>query len=126
MSEGSNHSVAAGEPPLPPARSRATVSVTAALTLLVLINLFNYIDRYILAAVEPSVRHQFFAPDDPDAQTKMGFLATAFMVSYMVLSPIFGVLADRTGIETVYRICAFLPAIGLLAAFLPRIERARS
>jgi MFS transporter, FSR family, fosmidomycin resistance protein len=37
-----------------------------------------------------------------------------------------GLLADHTGIETVYRICAFLPAIGLLAAFLPRIERTRS
>jgi FSR family fosmidomycin resistance protein-like MFS transporter len=34
-----------------------------------------------------------------------------------------GWLADRTGIETVYRICAFLPAIGLLAALLPNVER---
>jgi FSR family fosmidomycin resistance protein-like MFS transporter len=33
------------------------------------------------------------------------------------------VLADATGIETVYKICAFLPAIGLLAGFLPRIDR---
>jgi FSR family fosmidomycin resistance protein-like MFS transporter len=37
---------------------------------------------------------------------------------------VLGALADVTGIETVYKICAFLPAIGLLAAFLPRIERA--
>jgi FSR family fosmidomycin resistance protein-like MFS transporter len=36
-----------------------------------------------------------------------------------------GWLADRTGIETVYRVCAFLPAIGLLAALLPRTGRAR-
>ena len=34
-----------------------------------------------------------------------------------------GVLADKTGIETVYRLCAFLPAIGLLAAFLPKIDK---
>jgi FSR family fosmidomycin resistance protein-like MFS transporter len=34
-----------------------------------------------------------------------------------------GWLADRTSIETVYRVCAFLPAIGLLAALLPNIER---
>lgn len=34
-----------------------------------------------------------------------------------------GWLADRAGIETVYQLCAFLPAIGLLAAFLPDIER---
>ena len=36
---------------------------------------------------------------------------------------ILGVMADRTGIETVYRLCAFLPAIGLLAAFLPKIDK---
>jgi len=32
-----------------------------------------------------------------------------------------GRLADRIGIEGVYGLCAFLPAIGLLAAFLPDI-----
>jgi FSR family fosmidomycin resistance protein-like MFS transporter len=34
-----------------------------------------------------------------------------------------GRLADAAGIEVVYRLCAFLPAIGLLAAFLPEVER---
>jgi FSR family fosmidomycin resistance protein-like MFS transporter len=33
-----------------------------------------------------------------------------------------GYVADRTSIETVYRICAFLPALGLLAGFLPRLR----
>ncbi len=33
-----------------------------------------------------------------------------------------GELADHIGIEGVYAICAFLPAIGLLAAFLPNID----
>jgi FSR family fosmidomycin resistance protein-like MFS transporter len=37
-----------------------------------------------------------------------------------------GLLADMWGIETVYRICAFLPAIGLVAAFLPNIEKPRA
>jgi len=36
-----------------------------------------------------------------------------------------GWVADRAGIETVYRACALLPAIGLLAAFLPNVETAR-
>jgi FSR family fosmidomycin resistance protein-like MFS transporter len=36
-----------------------------------------------------------------------------------------GKLADRTSIEFVYRVCAFLPAIGLLAAFLPNLEPAK-
>jgi FSR family fosmidomycin resistance protein-like MFS transporter len=34
-----------------------------------------------------------------------------------------GELADRTSITTVYELTAFLPAIGLLAWFLPRLER---
>ena len=36
-----------------------------------------------------------------------------------------GRLADATSIETVYQVCSFLPAIGLLAAFLPDLERRR-
>jgi MFS transporter, FSR family, fosmidomycin resistance protein len=36
-----------------------------------------------------------------------------------------GVLADHTSIEFVYRVCAFLPAIGLLTALLPNIEPPR-
>jgi FSR family fosmidomycin resistance protein-like MFS transporter len=35
-----------------------------------------------------------------------------------------GQLADHTSIEYVYRLCAFLPAIGLLTAFLPNLEPA--
>ena len=37
---------------------------------------------------------------------------------------VLGRVADVAGIETVYQICAFLPAIGLLAAFLPDLRRA--
>ena len=66
-----------------------------ALALLLAINLFNYIDRYILAAVEPEIRNAFFAPDDPQRMAKTGSLATAFLVSYMITAPVFGWLADR-------------------------------
>jgi MFS transporter, FSR family, fosmidomycin resistance protein len=34
-----------------------------------------------------------------------------------------GRIADTTGIEAVYRVCSFLPLIGLLTALLPNIER---
>jgi FSR family fosmidomycin resistance protein-like MFS transporter len=33
-----------------------------------------------------------------------------------------GILADREGIEFVYRLCAFLPLLGVAAALLPDIE----
>jgi FSR family fosmidomycin resistance protein-like MFS transporter len=36
-----------------------------------------------------------------------------------------GKLADLTSIRFVYQVCSFLPAIGLLTAFLPHLERRR-
>jgi FSR family fosmidomycin resistance protein-like MFS transporter len=36
---------------------------------------------------------------------------------------VLGGLIDHIGIQAVYEICAYLPALGLLAALLPRIER---
>jgi MFS transporter, FSR family, fosmidomycin resistance protein len=38
---------------------------------------------------------------------------------------ILGKLADLTSINFVYHVCAFLPAIGILTAFLPNLEPAR-
>jgi FSR family fosmidomycin resistance protein-like MFS transporter len=38
---------------------------------------------------------------------------------------VLGEVADQGGIEMVYAICAFLPAIGLLAVFLPNREKLR-
>ena len=78
---------AAGKKPLSGARS--------ALFLLLAINLFNYIDRQILAALEPDIRATFFAADDVHAMTKTGLLGDAFFVTYMVSAPILGLLADR-------------------------------
>src|SRR3954468_14142113 len=61
-----------------------------ALGLLLAINLVNYIDRYVLAAVEDQIQHDF---GSTEAQT--GLLATAFLVSYMCFAPLFGWLAAR-------------------------------
>jgi MFS transporter, Spinster family, sphingosine-1-phosphate transporter len=66
-----------------------------ALALLLAINLFNYIDRQVLAAVEPEIRRSFFLFDDRNAMTKTGLLGTAFLITYMLSAPILGFLADR-------------------------------
>ncbi|MEP7250396.1 MAG: MFS transporter [Spartobacteria bacterium] len=66
-----------------------------ALALLLAINLFNYIDRYILAAVEPEIRAAFFPPNDPNAMALTGLLGTAFFVTYMLSAPALGWLSDR-------------------------------
>jgi MFS transporter, FSR family, fosmidomycin resistance protein len=80
----------------------------------------------ILASAFPAivVYAQELVPGKVGAVSGM-FFGFAFGIAG-IGAAVLGVLADHTGIETVYRICAFLPAIGLLAAFLPRIERARS
>ncbi len=39
-----------------------------------------------------------------------------------IAAAVLGGLADQFGIEVVYRACAFLPAMGLLAWFLPRVR----
>src|SRR5437773_4072648 len=87
---------AAPQTPLPGAR--------AALLLLLAINLFNYIDRQVLAAVEPEIRKELFpeaeAPDASAevkafAKARMGLLSSAFLVLYMLTALPFGLLADR-------------------------------
>src|SRR5262245_48543642 len=85
------------EAPLPGAR--------AALVLLLAINLFNYIDRQVLAAVEPQIRRDLFYGGKKEgevskdlvaeAKFKTGLLSTAFLLTYMVIAPLFGWLADR-------------------------------
>lgn len=66
-----------------------------AVALLLLINLMNYVDRYVLAAVIPKLRHDFFPEGGDNVDAELGALAMAFMVSYMFMSPVFGWLADR-------------------------------
>jgi FSR family fosmidomycin resistance protein-like MFS transporter len=40
-------------------------------------------------------------------------------------SALLGMLADRTSIDYVYHVCAFLPLIGVLTVFLPDIGAKR-
>src|SRR6516162_8474056 len=60
------------------------------LTIVTLLNLLNYIDRYILAAVLPRMQ-----ADLSLTNSEAGLLATAFLVTYFVTSPVFGALGDR-------------------------------
>ena len=76
-------------------RGKPLTGSYVALALLLAINLFNYIDRQILAALEPDIRAAFFAPNDPNAMMRTGWLGDAFFVTYMVSAPILGLLADR-------------------------------
>jgi MFS transporter, Spinster family, sphingosine-1-phosphate transporter len=60
-----------------------------ALGLLLAVNLLNYIDRQVLFAVFPLIKIDLRLSD-----TALGFLGSAFMLSYMLLAPLFGWLGD--------------------------------
>jgi MFS family permease len=60
------------------------------LTIVTLLNLLNYIDRYILAAVLPRMQADLSLNN-----SQAGLLATAFLVTYFLTSPVFGALGDR-------------------------------
>ena len=108
-----------------PSRTGARVS----LGLLLALNLFNFIDRYVLAAVEPSIRATFFAPNDPNAMWWSGTLSTAFVVSYMLSAPALGWLADRYSrwviIGTAAIVWSFATTASGLAATLAALFIAR-
>ena len=61
------------------------------LLVLTLINLFNFLDRYVLSAVLEPIKAELNIKNDGD----MGRMATAFMLGYFLTSPIFGYLGDR-------------------------------
>ena len=105
----------APSPNTAPSSSLVPPGARAALVLLLLINLFNYIDRQVLAAVVPNLKLAFFGANGStnsatlDAlmtwcSQRLGFkpenaligvLSMAFMVTYMLGAPVFGRLAER-------------------------------
>ncbi len=62
-----------------------------ALVVLALINLFNYLDRFVVSALAESLKRSELALSD----TQLGLLMTGFVVVYMLASPVFGALGDR-------------------------------
>ena len=63
----------------------------AALVVLTLLNLFNYLDRFVLSSLVESLKASELHLTD----TQLGALATGFILVYMLTSPIFGTLGDR-------------------------------
>lgn len=63
---------------------------TYALAVLTFINLFNYIDRWVVAAVVEPIKKELTLTD-----TQIGVILSAFIIVYSFTSPIFGRLGDR-------------------------------
>lgn len=64
----------------------------ATLAVLTALNFLNYIDRYILFAVQPLIQRE---PGFQRNDTYYGLLTTAFFFCYMIAAPIVGYFADR-------------------------------
>src|SRR2546429_9988258 len=71
---------------LPPRRSSLR-----ALAVLTLINLLNYLDRYVVSAIAPDLKDAPLGLSDQ----QLGWLMSAFMLVYMLAAPVFGALGDR-------------------------------
>lgn len=65
-------------------------SARYALAVLTFINLFNYIDRWVVAAVVEPIKESLGLTD-----TQLGVIGAGFIVVYAATSPIFGMLGDR-------------------------------
>jgi MFS family permease len=70
--------------------SGSTAGATVALVLLTAMNFVNYMDRYILPAVQEQVKGEFHLTDN-----QIGSLTVWFFVAYVLSSPVTGWLGDR-------------------------------
>src|SRR2546423_3555423 len=68
-----------------------TRAARAGLLVLTLINLFNYLDRWIVAALAESMKHSELRLSD----AQLGSLMTVFLIVYMLAAPLFGSLGDK-------------------------------
>ena len=83
-----------------------------ALVLLTALNLFNYVDRSVLFAVQPLVQSEFHIN-----KAQIGLLTTAFLICYMIAAPFVGPLADRYSRKLIIAVGAiFWSGLTLLTA----------
>jgi len=75
---------------LPAAQLPSRRTAYLALGLLTAINLLNYLDRYVVAPLVTSLKHDMGLSD-----TQLGWLLPAFILVYMLAAPLFGLWGDR-------------------------------
>jgi MFS family permease len=94
-----------------PVRPRISPAV-ATLTLLIALNLLNFLDRYILPGVQPLIQREFHSSDQ-----QMGALTTALLAVYMLVAPATGWLADRFPRKPLIIFGAVLWSLATLATY---------
>jgi MFS transporter, Spinster family, sphingosine-1-phosphate transporter len=76
---------------LEPKQKSTVGSANFGLAVLAFINLFSYLDRYVVSGVLESLKHSDLGLSD----TNLGSLMSGFLVVYTLLAPVFGALGDR-------------------------------
>lgn len=77
-------------PGVPAGAAATTSAYKRGLAVLTLINLVNYLDRFVVSSLVESLRKAFDATD-----TQLSLLGPGFIIVYMLASPVFGALGDR-------------------------------
>src|SRR6266516_1139065 len=88
----------------------------AGLLVLTLINLFNYLDRWIVAALAESMKRSELHLSD----TQLGFLMTGFLFVYLLAAPLFGTLGDTRSRNRLLAIGVALWSVATALAGLAR------
>src|SRR5690348_17712600 len=86
------------------------------LLVLTLINLFNYLDRWIVAALAESMKHSELHLSD----TQLGSLMTGFLIVYLLAAPLFGTLGDTRARNRLLAVGVALWSIATALAGLAR------
>jgi MFS family permease len=97
------------------ADSIAARGAVRALIVLTAINLFNYLDRYVVAPIVPDLKVAMGLTD-----TQLGWLVPAFMIVYMVTAPVFGSWGDRGSRTRPIAIGVFIWSLATMASGLAR------
>ncbi|HTL73772.1 MAG TPA: MFS transporter [bacterium] len=94
---------------------RKPLSPTWILVILTGLNLFNYLDRFVLSAVLTPLQKDLGINDG-----QAGRLVTAFMLGYFITSPVFGWLGDRCSRKWLIAAGIFVWSLGtILTGFAP-------
>lgn len=86
-----------------------------AVAILFLVNLLNYIDRFTIAGVLDDIQI-YYGLD----KSQQGLLQTVFIISYMLLAPLFGYLGDRYSRKLLMCVgISFWSLTTLVGSFIP-------
>lgn len=96
-----------------------------AFTILLVVNILNYADRYVLSAILPSIKHDFHMSD-----FQGGLLISSFLIVYAIATLPLGVWADRGIRKNIVALCVGIWSVSTaLAGFaqnLPQLFSMRS